>query len=158
MPIELSPLATAGLNMVTWPVLQLGMAWIFHHLNAALFSPEKWWAGVTAAEARFLETIFRVKTWKDRLPDGATWFEGGFAKARLVRRDPEFLCRFAGETLRGEATHWAVLLFLPIFALWNPWWGMIVNVLAGLALNLPCILAQRYNRHRLLRALARPSR
>lgn len=153
MPIDLPPLATAGLNMVAWPALQLGVAWVFHHLDAARFDPASRWARVGTAEATFLEKVLRVKRWKDRLPDGATWFEGGFAKARLDRRDGEFLRRFARETMRGEATHWAVLCALPLFALWNPWWGMLINLLAGLVLNLPCIIAQRYNRHRLLRVV-----
>ena len=45
----------------------------------------------------------------------------------------------------------------PVFFLWNPWWADLVMVAYALAANLPCILAQRYNRLRFQRLLARRS-
>ncbi|MCF7734052.1 MAG: hypothetical protein K9N23_20380 [Akkermansiaceae bacterium] len=38
---------------------------------------------------------------------------------------------------------------------WNSWWADAVMAAYAIAANLPCILAQRYNRLRLRRLLAR---
>jgi len=45
--------------------------------------------------------------------------------------------------------------FVPIFFLWNPWWADLIIVIYAVAANVPCILAQRYNRLRFHRLLAR---
>jgi glycosyl-4,4'-diaponeurosporenoate acyltransferase len=42
-----------------------------------------------------------------------------------------------------------------VFFLWNPWWGDAVIIVYAIGANLPCILAQRYNRLRLRHLLAR---
>ena len=81
--------------------------------------------------------------------------KGGFAKASLRAHTPDFLERFLRETWRGELTHWLALLTLPLFAIWNPGWGVAINATYAVALNVPCLLAQRYNRARFLRVLER---
>jgi glycosyl-4,4'-diaponeurosporenoate acyltransferase len=43
----------------------------------------------------------------------------------------------------------------PVFFLWNPWWSDLIIVAYALTANLPCILAQRYNRARFQRLLTR---
>lgn len=42
-------------------------------------------------------------------------------------------------------------LALPLFCVWNSWWAMGINAAYVVLANFPCILAQRYNRARLLR-------
>ena len=71
--------------------------------------------------------------------------------------DPDYLRRFIRETWRGELCHWGALGCAPVFFLWNPWWADVIMVSYGLLANLPCILAQRYNRLRLRRLLSRRS-
>ncbi len=51
--------------------------------------------------------------------------------------------------------HWAVFAAAFLFFAWNPPWAGAVMVFYGLAANLPCIIALRYNRIRLLRIAAR---
>ena len=51
--------------------------------------------------------------------------------------------------MRAELTHWLALAILPLFALWTPWWLFVVLALGGLACNLPCVVAPRYNRARI---------
>jgi glycosyl-4,4'-diaponeurosporenoate acyltransferase len=141
------------LNVLGWVGIQLGLAWAFTRLPTRWFNP----GPVFGWERRggIYETIFRIKAWKDRLPDAARWFEGGFAKRALAQSDAGYLERFARETWRGELCHWAALACAPIFFLWNPWWGDLIIAAYALAANLPCILVQRYNRARLQRALTR---
>ena len=57
-----------------------------------------------------------------------------------------YLAQFLLETRRAEWAHWCMLGCLPIFFLWNPPWACLVMTAYALAANLPCILAQRYNR------------
>lgn len=151
MPIDLPIAWTIALNALGLPALQLGCAWAFTRMPAAWFEPPPSEKDRSTAYERFLA----IKRWKDRLPDGASWFKGGFAKASLRHRDPQHLRDFRRETWRGELCHWTVLALIPVFFLWNPWWGDLVIALYALAANLPCILVQRYNRHRLNRALRR---
>ncbi|HRZ36130.1 MAG TPA: glycosyl-4,4'-diaponeurosporenoate acyltransferase [Candidatus Paceibacterota bacterium] len=153
MPIELPIGWVIVLNVAGWPAIQVGLAWAFTRMPAAWFKPREahgWERG-----GRVYERVFAVKRWKDRLPDGARWFGGGFAKGTLRSADIGHLRRFVRETWRGELCHWAALAFVPLFFLWNPWWADLVIVAYAAAANLPCILAQRYNRARFQRALAR---
>ena len=155
MPIELPIVWVTVLNVAGWPVIQFGLAWAFTQLPAALFKPPTscaWERG-----GRFYERVFGIRRWKDRLPDAARWFAGGFAKGRLAGASADYLDRFIRETWRGELCHWVAMAFAPVFFLWNPWWADLIMVAYGLAANLPCILAQRYNRLRLRRLLARLS-
>jgi glycosyl-4,4'-diaponeurosporenoate acyltransferase len=148
VPIELPVPWVIALNALGLPALQLGFAWAFTRMPAAWFHPPS-----SGKDRRhFYEHVLKIKRWKDLLPDGASWFKGGFAKASLHRRDPQHLRDFHRETWRGELCHWMVLAFIPLFFLWNPWWGDLVIALYALAANLPCILVQRYNRRRLGRA------
>lgn len=155
MPIELPLFWVIVLNVAGWPVIQLGLAWLFTQMPAHWFGSGA--GGVGKGRGRFYETVFQIKRWKDRLPDAARWFGGGFAKGNLAAKDRAYLRRFIQETWRGELCHWAALAFAPIFFLWNPLWADLVMASYAVAANLPCILAQRYNRIRLRRVLARPS-
>lgn len=151
--IELPVVWIIVLNVAGWPVIQFGLAWAFTRMPVTWFNPGK----VSAREqsGRFYERVFRIKHWKDRLPDAARWFGGGFAKGTLSGADPDYLGRFIRETWRGELCHWFSLGCAPLFFLWNPWWGDWIMVGYAVAANLPCILAQRYNRARFQRLLAR---
>jgi glycosyl-4,4'-diaponeurosporenoate acyltransferase len=153
MPIELPLIWIAILNITLWPVIQMTLAWGFMRMPAAWFDvPDR---GFHLETRLFYERWFGVKHWKDRLPDGARWFGGGFVKNELLTTDAAYLERFIRETRRGELCHGCALLFVPIFFLWNPWWGNLVIVAYAIIANLPCVIAQRYNRLRLRHLLAR---
>ncbi len=153
MVIELPIGWMIALNVVSWPLIQLGLAWIFTRLPVSCFTLRRGWSW--EVDGRFYENTLRIKRWKDHLPDGSAWFGGGFAKANLTSRDRAYLERFIRETWRGELCHWIAIGFSPLFFLWNPWWADLVMVGYALGANLPCILAQRYNRVRIHRLLAR---
>lgn len=157
MLIELSITWIIALNVMAWLVIQFGLAWGFTQLAAERFNyrgllarPKTWERG-----GRLYERVIMIKRWKGKLPDAAGWFRGGFAKGNLKSTTPDYLERFLCETWRGEVVHWLALFTLPLFAVWNPWWGVLVNAAVALAVNFPCILTLRYNRARLLRSLAR---
>jgi glycosyl-4,4'-diaponeurosporenoate acyltransferase len=143
------------LNVFGWPVIQMTLAWAFTAMPSRWFpapAPFHW-----ERSGKVYEQWFGIKRWKDRLPDAAAWFSQGFAKGHLDRADEAHLRRFAQETWRGELCHWVAMACAPIFYLWNPLWACIVMTTYALLANLPCILAQRYNRARFCRVLGRRS-
>ncbi len=152
-----------------WTVVVNIFVWLFFHLSisyaafrvpleyfqqgSALYTERSWEQG-----GRFYEKVFRIKSWKGLLPDGGDVFTGGFAKKHLAAKDSAYLQVFVAESRRAELTHYGVMLPAPLFFVWNePWVGGIMLLYAA-AVNLPCILAQRYNRIRLNRVLNRMKR
>ena len=156
MPIDLPVATVIALNVAGWVAIQLSLAWAFTRMPIRWFNPGD--AFTWERDGRFYEVIFRIKSWKDRLPDAARWFGGGFAKRALAGTERDYLERFIGETWRGELCHWSAIGFAPVFFLWNPWWGNAIIVAYAVTANLPCILVQRYNRLRLQRLLERAER
>ena len=155
MPTELPAVGIVSLNVGGWLCLQLGLAWLSFRL------PAHWFDGNNDRRIRrgrqIYERVLFIKLWKDRLPDAAHWFNHGFSKRALAAKHPDYLRRFVCETQRGEICHWLAIACVPLFGLWNPWWGVLVNAAYAILANLPCILVQRYNRARLLGLLASPS-
>lgn len=147
MFIELPTIWVVVLNVLLWPVIQLGLAWIFTRLPARWFYPPP--GPLPGETAEFYQRALRIRRWKDRLPDGAAWLNGGFSKATLAKRDAAYLERFAVETWRGECCHLAAIAATSVFFLWNPLWADGVMLIYAVVANLPCIVAQRYNRLRL---------
>lgn len=153
MLIELPIVWIVVLNVAGWLAIQVGFAWAFTKMPVTWFNPGNafsWECG-----GRFYERVCYIKDWKDRLPDAARWFGGGFAKGTLAGTKVDYLQRFIRETWRGELCHWVAIACAPVFFLWNPWWGDLIIVTYALVANLPCILAQRYNRARFQRLIAR---
>jgi glycosyl-4,4'-diaponeurosporenoate acyltransferase len=90
-----------------------------------------------------------VRRWKGRLPSC-----GSFDKRHLSNAGYEYLSAFVTETCRAEAIHLSIILPAPLFFLFNPPIGGIIILLYLLLENLPCVIAQRYNRIRLLHLLS----
>lgn len=107
-------------------------------------------------EGKIYDRVFRVKRWKHLLPDGGMiWKKRGFRKKTLESFSKENLHRFLLESARGELIHWLAILSFWIFGFFTPpevIWYMLVY---ALLVNLPCIIAQRYNRPRVQKLLSR---
>lgn len=144
-------------NIVGWPVIQIAIAKAMLRVPAELFDhdsfffvPREW-----EQDGALYRRYFAIRKWKSLLPDGAAWL-GGLSKKRLPGRDSHSLRVFLVETRRAELAHWCMLFCAPVFFLWNPPWACAVMALYAVVANLPCILAQRYNRLVLIRLLRRP--
>jgi hypothetical protein len=89
------------------------------------------------------------------------WLVFQLGAALLGNRLPERLLRakwfserrFILESKRAELVHWLAILPFWVFGLWGPPIVIPIMFVYALAVNLPCIIAQRYNRPRLLRLL-----
>jgi glycosyl-4,4'-diaponeurosporenoate acyltransferase len=146
------PLAVV-LDFGVWLVIHVGASLYVSKMPIASFDPKSWLyreRGWEKAGSTY-QALFRVRRWKELLPDGAAVSKSGFRKKRLRSSDRAYIRTFILETCRAELTHWLIFVFAPIFFLWNDWWVGTIMIAYGIAANVPCIIAQRYNRIRLAR-------
>ena len=157
MLIHLPTLPTILIDIAAWFVIHMGVSYLMTHVSLISFDAKSWLYTQRRWEkdGRVYENIFGLKKWKERLPDGAALFKEGFVKKHLRKLDNEYLDNFIRETCRAELTHWIVLLFGPVFLVWNLWWVGIVMIVYAISANLPCIISQRYNRIRLKRVYSK---
>jgi len=142
-------------NVLAWPILHIAIGFIALRVPSQTFARDTWLTVPRPWEQD--GDVYRywlaIRKWKYLLPDAAPWL-GGAAKKKLTNRAPTYIAQFLIETRRTEIAHWLMLGCVPIFFIWNPPWARWVMALYALAANLPCILAQRYNRL-LLKRIAR---
>lgn len=144
-------------NAALWAIVQVGTGYAAHRMPDRLFDHLGWLFRSCGIEGdgRWYEDTLRIRRWKSRLPEGGAVFAGGFDKRRLASRDPDYLRTYIRETERAELAHWLALVPTPMFVRYNPWLIAVCMPLYAVAVNGPCIAAQRYNRIRLRRVLAR---
>ena len=157
MVFHLPTLPTILIDIVAWFAIHMGVSYLMTHVQLNSFDAKSWLYKKRRWEkdGRIYEKIFALKSWKKRLPDGAAIFKDGFEKKHLKKLDNVYLDNFIRETCRAEVTHWIVLLFGPVFLVWNLWWVGIVMIVYAISANLPCIISQRYNRIRLKRVYSK---
>jgi glycosyl-4,4'-diaponeurosporenoate acyltransferase len=160
MILHLSGPWAVVINIAVWLVIHLGVGMSTPRMRPRFFNPESWLyrQRIWERSGKTYSAALEVKKWKRHLPDGVGMFRGGFKKRHLENADVAYLQRHILETCRAEFTHWVILLFSLIFFVWNEWWIGLIMVGYGLAANMPCIVAQRYNRMRLQRVYARYNR
>ena len=77
------------------------------------------------------------------------YLDKGFRKKKLKTLDSDYLKAFIKETCRAEWAHWMQIIPFWLFGFWAPPPVIWFMLLYALLLNMPCIIAQRYNRPRL---------
>ena len=160
MIVHLSGPWAIVINITVWLVIHLGVGMSTARMRPNSFNPQSWLYRQRIWErgGRIYKSLFKFKKWKRFLPDGVAVFKGGVRKNHLRNADGASLQSFIVETCRAEFTHWVIFLFTFIFFVWNDWWIGLIMVVYGLATNMPCIIAQRYNRMRLERMYERYNR
>ena len=155
MILHLSPVWTLVIDFTAWLAIHVGVSVWLYYLRPELFNPESWLyrARLWESNGRLYQTIFKVKTWKKFLPDGAAVAKNGFRKNHLGSRQAGYLHRFISETCRAELTHWIIGVSWPVFFIWNDWSITLIMLAYAIIVNIPCIISQRYNRIRLKSAL-----
>lgn len=115
-------------------------------LNAEMFlyRSHKW-----ENNGKFYKKLF-VHKWKGLLPDGAKHFKGDFTKKHLLSTNSEYLAKFVRESCRAELVHYLGMLPFVIFFLLVPPLVAGILIIYSVLVNIPCIIAQRYNRPRLI--------
>lgn len=158
--IGLSDPALVGVDIGAWLIIHFVVGYGAHRLPLRYVDHDTWLTRERGIErrGRLYVRVFRINRWKRWLPEAGAFFAGGFDKRALPRRDSEYLRRYLAETRRAEVAHWAMMSAAPLFWLWNPWTAALAMPVYAVAVNVPCILSQRYNRIRLRRVLARRER
>ena len=149
---------TVALFFAIWAIVPLLFGWLSLMLPIRWFQPELplWRARRWEQNGRFYERVFRIKSWKHLLPDGGALFKHhGYKKRNLTDYSEENLRRFLVESARGELMHWFAISPFWVFGLFAPGYVVWIMLAYALAVNLPCILAQRYNRPRVYALLKR---
>jgi glycosyl-4,4'-diaponeurosporenoate acyltransferase len=155
MVFHLSHFWIIFLDIAVWAVLHLVLSYICSLIPLDKFNPGNRWYRIKNVEdqGNIYTGFFKIKKWKQFVPDGAGLFKSVFPKKKLQSSGYGYLKAFMLETCRGELTHWLQILPAGIFFLWNIWWAGIIMIVYALCVNIPCILLQRYNRARLQKVL-----
>ncbi|HSN94807.1 MAG TPA: hypothetical protein VLR89_07080 [Anaerolineaceae bacterium] len=149
---------TFVLVFVLWGLCQLGAVIVCLNLPDRFFSPESFFfkSHPFEKDGRVYNDIFQVYRWKHLLPDGSkVWKKRGFKIKSLDSFSEENLERFLIESVRSETTHWLAIFPFWLFGFFAPPIVPFILLAYGLIANLPCIIAQRYNRPRVQRQLQR---
>ena len=147
--------ATIALFVLLWPIFQVGFAMLSNKITDEKFNENSWFykAHKWENDGKIYNNVFKIRVWKHLLPDGAKLFKKGFEKRQLVNLDEDYLECFIKETCRAEWGHWMQIIPFWIFGLFAPFYVVFIMLAYTLAMNIPCIIAQRYNRPRMKKLL-----
>ena len=154
--IDLPRVWTIIIDIIAWFIIHMVVVHIMLRLPGKHFRYSSWLYKERDWEKKgqIYQKIFKIKKWKKYLPDGAEVSKDkGFPKKHLKEKSVEYLSKFRRETCRAELTHWIIILFAPLFFLWNPFFVGWIMILYASMENIPLIMTQRYNRYRLNRVL-----
>jgi glycosyl-4,4'-diaponeurosporenoate acyltransferase len=144
------PFAIA-LCFLLWALIQTLVSFICLKIPNRYFHPAKFpFASFKfEQEGAFYRKWLRVHSWKKFLPDGGALMGADYRKKNLEHVTHMNLQRFLLESCRAEMSH--ILAILPFWA-----FGFIappeviwIMFIYAVAINMPCIIAQRYNRPRI---------
>lgn len=157
MQIVFLPLyLTLPLIIILWPLMQYAASWLSKRLPArffrdttGFFSCHRW-----EKDGAIYQRVFRIRKWKHLLPDGGAMV-GGYAKKHLTDFSRQNLETFIEESCRAEFSHWVAMLPFWVFGFFAEFAVIYFMLAYAIVVNLPCILAQRFNRPRIHKVLAR---
>jgi len=138
-----------------WPTFQLSASSLCVIIGDGSFSKESWLyrSKKWERDGELFNTLFKIRRWKRFLPDGASIIPGAFRKKHLGSFSEENLEKFLVESRRAELGHWLAIIPFWVFGFFGPPIIILYMLIYALIINLPCILAQRYNRPRIIKIL-----
>jgi glycosyl-4,4'-diaponeurosporenoate acyltransferase len=158
--LVMPPAATVVVDVIAWGVVHSTTGYAAHRLDEGRLSRDGWLLRPRRFETggQWYRRRLQINRWKDTVPEAGDLFRGGVSKRNLPAHDLAGLQLFVRETRRAELAHWWAMCCGPVFVLWNPPLAAGLLVAYGVAVNLPFIAIQRYNRFRALALLERRSR
>ena len=155
--IYLPPGWTVLLVCVLWPAFQFAAAELSRRLpdhyfdhTRSIYRCRPW-----EKHGAVYNTWFRIRRWKHLLPDGGAIMPGGYAKKHLTDFSAANLEKFLNDSCRAEFSHWLAMLPFWVFGLLGPPVIIIFMLIYAVIMNMPCILAQRFNRPRIDKLLVK---
>lgn len=143
-----------------WAAFGVASGWIAHRVPARWLDTDRGLLRLRRWEerGRWYDRHLRVRRWQRLLPDAGAVFPGGRRKSEVLGFDTPSLEAFAVETRRAELVHWANIAFGVTFAAWTPAPVAATMILFAAVAHLPFVVAQRYNRARVVSILVRRGR
>ena len=140
-----------------WGTLQTFFAMLCQKLPAAWFDYNNRFFRPKAfeKEGKIYKTVFKIQRWKELLPDGAAVSKSGYRKKRLTDLSVDNLKIFLEQSCRAELGHLLAITPFWIFGFFLPPLAIPIMFVYAIFINMPCILAQRYNRPRIAKVLSR---
>lgn len=140
-----------ALCFLLWALIQVLVSYVCLKMPNRFFNPTKFpFASFRfEQEGAFYRKWLRVHKWKKHLPDGGALMGADFHKKNLEHVTHANLRRFMIESCRAEMTHFFAILPFWVFGFIAPADVIWIMFVYALALNMPCIIAQRYNRPRI---------
>ena len=142
---------TIFLFFAIWGIVPLLLAYLCLQIPDRYFEPTRflWRTHAFERGGHIYERVFHIRSWKHLLPDGGgVWKKRSYQKKSLTDFSEQNLKRFLIETSRGELVHWLGISPFWVFGLFAPPVVIWIMLCYALIVNLPCIIAQRYNRPR----------
>jgi glycosyl-4,4'-diaponeurosporenoate acyltransferase len=99
--------------------------------------------------------MFKVKRWKDHMPEIADFIKSAFTKKSIKEFDNAYIEKFLLESCRAEFAHWCIIFSSVIFLFYEGTSVFIYMFLIAILIDLPFIIIQRYNRPRIIRIMNR---
>lgn len=151
--VEFSIFWTIVIDIIAWFSFHMLISFACMKIPASFFMRDTFLYRIHPFEQQgaLWDKLLKVKQWKKWIPDGTLFLKSGFNKEKLADGSSDTLLFFLNESKRAELTHWLSILPAPLFFLWNPVWAGWVMIAYALLLNIPIIIAQRYNRARIER-------
>jgi glycosyl-4,4'-diaponeurosporenoate acyltransferase len=158
--IFLPDAAALVLCFIVWLVFQTLAAFLCSKMPDSWLSPDMFLYRTRNWEkgGKIYKSIFRINKWKKFLPDSGSILKGTYKKKELDDFSEAGLKKFLRESCRAELTHWLAIPPFIVFGLFTPPAAVPVMFVYAVAVNMPCILAQRYNRPRIQGYLANLTR
>ncbi|MEB6230926.1 glycosyl-4,4'-diaponeurosporenoate acyltransferase CrtO family protein [Staphylococcus xylosus] len=101
-------------------------------------------------EGQLWQKLVKVQYWKNQLPDGQRTNSNIVSKAAFDKsRNKHEVSQFILETRRAELVHLFSILLVIVFLNSSKSIKIIILIYVIVA-NVPCIIVQRYNRHKLV--------
>ena len=148
LPLIDLPIAwTILVDSLAWSIVQPALAWLSFRVPDRLLDHRAWLFPARAWEMQgtFYQRVFRVRSWKPRLPSGASLFPGTFSTRQLSSTRIGYLERWILESCRSELCHWVAMLPSALFLLWNPPWVSVVTIVYAIAFNAIPIVTSNCN-------------
>ncbi len=146
---------TIFICFLVWPIIQISAAIVSRTLPDSFFKNDNFIfkSYVFEQNGKLYERYFKIKRWKKFLPDGSAITGVGVKKKHLNDKSQTGLELFIIESCRAEFLHLVSIPPFIVFGLFCPTYVVFIMFFYALAVNLPCILAQRYNRPRIIKFL-----
>lgn len=153
----LSRIPAILLCIALWLLFQLSAAVVCMYVPDRFFDPDSFFYRTRHWEkgGSVYKKLFKVNRWKKYLPDGGSCFKRGYQKKYVDDFSKEGMNRFLVESCRAEMSHWLAILPFWIFGLFAPPVVIPIMLAYAIAINMPCIITQRYNRPRIMRFLSK---